>query len=225
MPYSGADFSPTQPGTEQLYTLSFVTLLGIMLNETVTISGTPTAGDTIAITLINPNVPGGTQTVTYTVQGTDTLTTIAAAIAALINGSQQIASANFAASAAGPVCTITYPPTPATQMTQQVSPAQVGGTPTETVAFATAADSAETITAATWLCEVFQVLFGNADPSPSARIIGSASISGPQVSTLAGGVGGAGFVAGNNYRLTCTATTSAGQVLKSYSHVNCLLPA
>ena len=45
-------------------------------NTQLTISGSPTANDTIKITAYSPYLSGGTSSVTYTVTSTDTLNTI-----------------------------------------------------------------------------------------------------------------------------------------------------
>lgn len=224
MPFSGANFPDTQPGTTERYEFDFVDQgLAIVLVETVTVGGVVTAGEAAVLTLTNPIISGGARTVSYTVLGTDTPATIAAALAALINGDQPLAAAGFSASATGAVASIDYPPQPATTFEQLVSGVQ-GADPTLILAFAAGTPTGETISAATWTCAVAEVLFGDVDPAPAGHVIGAAIITGSKVATLAGGSGGLAFIAGNRYRLTCTATTTSSQNLTLYSHVNVLLP-
>jgi hypothetical protein len=61
-------------------------------NIEVKIGGTPTSGDTLIITTNNVALSGGFKAVTYTVLSGDTITSIAAELAALINGESELAS-------------------------------------------------------------------------------------------------------------------------------------
>lgn len=54
-------------------------------SETATIGGSATSGDTIELTFTAGTLPGGSFSVTYTVQSTDTLDTIAEGLADLVN--------------------------------------------------------------------------------------------------------------------------------------------
>jgi YD repeat-containing protein len=66
-------------------------------NIEVKIGGTPTAGDTLTITTNNVALTGGFKAATYTVLSGDTITTIAAELAALINGESELASIGVSA--------------------------------------------------------------------------------------------------------------------------------
>lgn len=69
--------------------------------DSVTIGGTVTTGDTVELTLTNALFPGGAVSVTYTVLAADTVTTIAAALAALIANNQICRAFGISASVGG----------------------------------------------------------------------------------------------------------------------------
>lgn len=73
--------------------------------------------------------------------------------------------------------------------------------------------SGETITSATFVCEVFQ----GVDPTPATHVGSSAVVVGSAVSCII-----ENLLPGVGYRLKALANTSAGQVLALYSHVNCI---
>ena len=74
--------------------------------ETATISGTPTASETPSITITDAGLPGGAQTLTYTVQLADTNASIAAGFAALVAANAGCIASGITASAVGAVCSI-----------------------------------------------------------------------------------------------------------------------
>ena len=55
-------------------------------NVQVTLGGKPTTSDTLTITVHNPSISGGSKAETYTVLSTDSMASIGAGLAALING-------------------------------------------------------------------------------------------------------------------------------------------
>jgi RHS repeat-associated protein len=66
-------------------------------NIEITVSGTPTAGDTLTITATNGAMSGGESSVTYTVLSGDTLNSIAAALAAAVNANTGFSGVGIAA--------------------------------------------------------------------------------------------------------------------------------
>jgi hypothetical protein len=78
--------------------------------ETATVSGSVLAGDTVSITATSSSILNSPVTIMHTVQNTDTLATIAAALAAGISANAALAAADVTATATGPVVTIDYPP-------------------------------------------------------------------------------------------------------------------
>jgi len=76
---------------------------------TVTLGGSVTTGDTITATFTNPNLPAGSEAVTYTTIGGDTTTTIATALAAAINADTNLQSVGIGATSAAAVVTIEFP--------------------------------------------------------------------------------------------------------------------
>ncbi|PZM81157.1 MAG: hypothetical protein DKT66_18200 [Candidatus Melainabacteria bacterium] len=76
-------------------------------STTATISGTTTVGDVVSIKVNNDNPPGGSQTVSRTVQSGDTTSTIASALSSSINGNSNLASIGMTAGASTSVVTIT----------------------------------------------------------------------------------------------------------------------
>ena len=80
------------------------------LNEfTLTLGGSATATDTVTVELDNPNIAGGKATVTYTVAVSDTLTIIAAALAALIAQNTGFQGAGVVAQSVVAVITVSFP--------------------------------------------------------------------------------------------------------------------
>lgn len=215
MAYSGQDFPATIPGTQQLYELDFSGVIAIEATTVATVGGTPTAGDTVGIMFTEIALPQGDLTISYVVQPTDTLNSIAAALAAEINGTEELTDIGISATVTGAAISVQYPTSLSLLLDAAIfapPPAQ----PTETIEFSAGPYAGETITSATWSCEQY---LGGSDPDPSSRIIGSAIISGPKVSTKAGN-----FIAGNTYRLACTVVTGQQPALIIYSHVACELP-
>lgn len=217
MPYVGQDFSATEPGTQRSYTFDFMNDIALIKSQSATIGGTITAGDTIGVTLTHPDLAEGDVTVIVVAGSSDTLTSVAAAVAAKISGLDELSELRITAGAASGVISISFPESVGISLLlDAVLVGANGGEPTETMAFAAGVDSGEIISSAVWTCEVYK---GGSDSNPSARIIGSPAIIGSSVSTLAGD-----FVAGNTYRLTCTIVTTLQPAIKLYSHVVCNLP-
>lgn len=215
MPYVGQDFPPTSPNEERLYTFDFVNAIAILFTEVVTVGGTITAGDMVTATVQNPTLPGQQASVVYIVQASDTTSSIAAALAALISGLDVLNDAGITATSVGAEVTVSSPGQNLTVVSVSAAPATPGNAATETFLVAAGAPSGELITSATWSTAVYTGV-----PDSVSRILGSASISGSKVSTLAGG-----FLAGNVYRITCDAVTSLGQSIEYYSHVASAAPA
>lgn len=119
---------------------------------TVTVGGTVTTSDPLALIFANPNLPGGSITVSYVALGPDTTTTIATALAAAINGSAALAAQAIIASSVGPVVTITFPSQAAATPSSSFSPSNtpppnqtaltetVGGSATEMLAIGLGTD-------------------------------------------------------------------------------------
>jgi len=71
-------------------------------NIVAEIGGTTTAGDNLTLTVADPRLSGGTESVSYTVLSTDTVTTIAGAIASLINADSNLTNIGIKASYTAP---------------------------------------------------------------------------------------------------------------------------
>ena len=76
-------------------------------STTATVGGTATVGDVVSIKVNNDKLPGGSQTVSRTVQSGDTTSTIASALSSSINGNSNLASIGMTAGASTSVVTIT----------------------------------------------------------------------------------------------------------------------
>jgi hypothetical protein len=87
------------------------TVANMTATETVTIgtATAPAATDTVALTFTNAGVAGLPVTVTYTVQVADTVNTIAAGLAALINANATLAAGFITATSASAVITVKEP--------------------------------------------------------------------------------------------------------------------
>ena len=139
----------------------------------VTVGGTVTAGNVLTLTF-SGGVLFGSTSVTYTVQSSDTASTIAAQLAAAVAASSAVAAAGISAQSSGSVVTITYPSgvsptlpsvTPAGNPTMnqslnaiQVSAASTGAT-TLTVATGTSGVSLATISASVMTAIAMPVSF------------------------------------------------------------------
>ena len=77
------------------------------VSTAVTVTGTATPADVLELTFTSTGLPGGSVVLDYTVSNTDTLTTIAAAFAALINGNAALTAASFFATSSSVVLTTT----------------------------------------------------------------------------------------------------------------------
>ncbi len=65
-------------------------------NSTITVGGTATTGDVVSLTVENDNLPGGEETVTYTVGGGNTTTNIATGLKNAINASTPLQNLGWA---------------------------------------------------------------------------------------------------------------------------------
>jgi flagellar hook protein FlgE len=98
--------SVTRPPTSETVTLA----AGPTSNsETASIGGTVSAGDVMNFTVNNAMLPGGTETVSYTVLPTDTQATISGALAAAVNSDANLQAAGITASSSGAAMTVLTP--------------------------------------------------------------------------------------------------------------------
>src|SRR5262249_39787708 len=98
--------------------------------QTAVLTGAPTSGDQGTITVVDAGLAGGQQSVTYTVQSGDTLSSIALGLANAINANPALVGIGVTASAVATVITITSRSTHATTYSQSTS---VGATETITL--------------------------------------------------------------------------------------------
>lgn len=96
-----------------------------------TMGGTVTAGNVMSITVTDSALPGGTQTVNYTVVGGDTLTTIAAGISASVNSNSNLSVAGITAKSSGTIFSLFSQ----SQNTTTYSASVGGGTETISLAY------------------------------------------------------------------------------------------
>jgi hypothetical protein len=80
-----------------------------MNTYTVTVGGSATQNDVVGLTFNNPLLPGGSESVNYTVGATPSLTTVAAGLVAAILADTALATLGVVASNAAGVITITWP--------------------------------------------------------------------------------------------------------------------
>jgi RHS repeat-associated protein len=97
--------------------------VGINTNgvETAAIGGSKTTGDTVTITVYDPGLSGGSKAETYTVQSTDTLTSIASGLASVINGDSALSAIGVSANSVSTVINLTSQSLNATTYTQSTS--------------------------------------------------------------------------------------------------------
>ena len=82
--------------------------------ENVVVGGTKTTSDSLTLTVYDSALSGGSQAVSYSVGGSDTLDTIAAGITSAINGNLALSTLGVTATSASAVVTITSASTNAT---------------------------------------------------------------------------------------------------------------
>jgi hypothetical protein len=98
--------------TDGTDTAAFANLTGATsAGETITIAGTVAANDTASVTITDASIVGSPFTFTFKTGTTDTVTTVAAALASQINRSAPLVAAGFSATSAAGVVTIDYPST------------------------------------------------------------------------------------------------------------------
>ncbi|RTL42340.1 MAG: LysM peptidoglycan-binding domain-containing protein [Candidatus Melainabacteria bacterium] len=109
-------YTSSVTGTE---TISF----GIFKNglENIVIGGSKTTGDVITITVKDPALSGGQQSVTYTTLAGDTLATIATGVKNAINASAALTTLGVTATSAAAVVSVTSNSTNVTSYTSSVS--------------------------------------------------------------------------------------------------------
>jgi RHS repeat-associated protein len=97
--------------------------LGVSRNasQNVTIGGTKTTGDTITITVYDAALSGGHEAVTYAVQSSDTLTTIASGVKSAINGDTNLQTLGVTATSASTVVNIKSASTNLTTYTESTN--------------------------------------------------------------------------------------------------------
>lgn len=102
--------------------------------NTLTVSGTPAAGDTIPLVITNASVDNSPITVTYTVVGGDTVNSIAANLATAVQAAQFCWKNGIFATASGATVTVFQPGVTALSTVLSCTPTHGGGG-TEAVAF------------------------------------------------------------------------------------------
>jgi hypothetical protein len=90
---------------------------------TLTVGGIITAQDVLSLTMSSGAGAGSPVTLTYTVQAGDTLSTVAAALAAQINSNPTLAATGVSASASGTIISLAVPPGLTPACTVSASPA------------------------------------------------------------------------------------------------------
>lgn len=109
--------------------VSFVTSTNGL--ETLTVGGTATQGDVLTLTVHDSGLSGGTHSIAYTVQNSDTTTTIATAISAAINADTTLTGIGISATHSGAIVSIASVSHNQTAYTKSLS---VGATATLTLA-------------------------------------------------------------------------------------------
>ena len=127
----------TYRGTGSSSATEIITV-GINTNgvETAAIGGSKTTGDTLTATVCDPGLSGGSKAETYTVLSGDTLTSIAAGLAGVINGDSAMSAIGVTATSVSTVLNISSQSLNATTYAQSTS---VGATETIILGTSTAA--------------------------------------------------------------------------------------
>ncbi len=91
------------------------------LSTTAVVGGTITAGEVLNLIFTSPNITGSPITATYTVLSTDTLASIATALAAAVNASTSLSGVGVSAVASTDDVVITWPATISLAVTESTS--------------------------------------------------------------------------------------------------------
>jgi len=89
--------------------------------QTIVIGGTKTTGDVLTITSLDAGLSGGKEATPYTVQSTDTLTSIATGLAAAINADTHLSGISVSATSSSTVVFVKSASTNLTTYQQSVS--------------------------------------------------------------------------------------------------------
>lgn len=108
--------------------------------QTAVIGGTKTTGNTLTITVYDAGLTGGTESVTYTVLSTDTLTSIASGLASAINADVNLQAINVSATSVSTVVNIKSASVNATTYTQSTNAGA-----TETISLGTSTSVVQSI--------------------------------------------------------------------------------
>jgi RHS repeat-associated protein len=123
--------------------------------ESISIGGTVTAGDVLTVTITNAQLSGGQESVAYTVQSADTMSTIATALANKLTTDTNLQSAGINAVAAGSIVKIKAASTNVTTVSQSTNSAA-----TETLAVGLCSNSVQNL-ALTLLGPAYQTQSGD----------------------------------------------------------------
>ena len=191
--------------------------LGINTNtvELASVGGTKTTGDTITVTVHDPGLTGGTESVTYTVLSGDTLTTIASGISTAINADTSLSALGVTATASGQVLRITSTSTNTTTYTQSTS---TGATETLTFSLSpngnwNAMIGGSKTTSDTLTVTVYDAALGGGTEAVTYTVLSTDTLT-----TIASGIASA-INADVNLQAIKVSATSSGQIvtLKSLS--------
>ena len=139
LPFSNNPNGTAYRGTTNTGATELITT-GINTNGTqlAAIGGSATTSDTVTVTVYDAGISGGSKAETYTVQSGDTLTTIAAGLAAVINGDSAMSAIGVTANSVSTVVNINSQSVNSTTYTQSTS-----GGATETVTLGTSTSATQ----------------------------------------------------------------------------------
>ena len=101
--------SPTETITLASLVTETLALVVTLPSQTVTVGGSATATDTVSLKITDPVIETGSQIVTYVVKAGDTLSLVAAGLAAAITQSPNLEAAGFSATSNAAVVTVKTP--------------------------------------------------------------------------------------------------------------------
>ncbi len=183
--------------------------------ENISIGGTKTTGDTLTLTVTDAGLSGGTESVTYTVLSTDTLTTITTGLTAAINADTHLQGIGVTASSAGTVIGVKSNSVNATTYTTSTS-----GGATETMALSVNYNGIETvnITGSKTTGNILTITVYDSTLTGGSKAVTYTVLSGDTLTSIAAGIATAINADTNLQAIGVTATSSSAVVfIKSIS--------
>lgn len=190
-------------------------------NASVTVGGTATIGDVVSVIVANSGLPGGSQTISRTVQSGDTTSSIASALAASLNSNSNLSNIGMTASSASSVVSI------ATAGTTYSSSTSGGATETLTVGFNSEGNTVAVVGGIKTTGDVLTLTINDSSLPAGSVAVAYTVLSGDNLESIAAGLSTAINANSNLQGLGVTASSAAAAdfAWSTYFTANPVLPS